>query len=179
SEKHSEDDEGMENARSYKHRCGEDDEQPHTPEDKCSTVSYGMFPNESPSATTTTSLYVPFPDSAISEEFIKTENNGHYISYLTGPGIPEWYLNEDSTRWVVRNIDISEICLEYRAVVVKKCESMAVVLSAIEGSWEEPVMDLRFEGIYRMILIGEFGLPRGSTSWGTVLQCYQVMNTIW
>jgi hypothetical protein len=40
------------------------------------------------------------------------------------------------------------------------------------------VMDLRFEGIYRMILIGEFELPRGSTSWGTALQCYQVLNII-
>jgi len=40
------------------------------------------------------------------------------------------------------------------------------------------VMDLRSEGVYRMILIGEFELPRGSTSWGTVLQCYQVLNII-
>jgi hypothetical protein len=40
------------------------------------------------------------------------------------------------------------------------------------------VMDLQFDGIYRLILIGEFELPRGSTSWGTVLQCYQVINTI-
>ncbi|CAG8479979.1 3884_t:CDS:10 [Acaulospora morrowiae] len=40
------------------------------------------------------------------------------------------------------------------------------------------VMDLRFEGIYRMILIGEFELPRGFTSWGSVLRCYRVLNTI-
>ncbi|CAG8720140.1 11492_t:CDS:2, partial [Acaulospora morrowiae] len=32
--------------------------------------------------------------------------------------------------------------------------------------------------IYRMILIGEFELPRGFTSWDTVLRCYKVMNTI-
>ncbi|CAG8628922.1 7237_t:CDS:2, partial [Acaulospora colombiana] len=56
--------------------------QSHTPEDKIGTVSYGMFPNESLS---TTSLYVPSPDSTISVELIKTENHSHYISYLTGP----------------------------------------------------------------------------------------------
>jgi hypothetical protein len=40
------------------------------------------------------------------------------------------------------------------------------------------VMDLQFDGIYRMFLIGEFELPKNYTSWGTVLQCYQIMNTI-
>ncbi|KAF0489653.1 hypothetical protein F8M41_022017 [Gigaspora margarita] len=40
------------------------------------------------------------------------------------------------------------------------------------------VMDLRYDGIYRMILIGGFELPKSSTSWGTVLKCYQVLNTI-
>ncbi|PKY28821.1 hypothetical protein RhiirB3_41008 [Rhizophagus irregularis] len=54
------------------------------------------------------------------------------MDYLTGPGVPEWHLNEDSIRWVVDGIDITEICHEYRAVVVKKCESMEVILSATE-----------------------------------------------
>ncbi|CAG8740212.1 115_t:CDS:2, partial [Acaulospora morrowiae] len=35
-------------------------------------------------------------------------------------------------KWFVNNIDISKICLEYRVVVVKKCESKAVILNAIE-----------------------------------------------
>ncbi|CAG8550699.1 16089_t:CDS:10 [Acaulospora colombiana] len=62
----------------------------------------------------------------------KTEKHSYRIDYLIGPGVSEWHLNEDSTRWVVGSIDISEICLKYRAVVVKKCESKAVILDAIE-----------------------------------------------
>ncbi|CAB5202857.1 unnamed protein product [Rhizophagus irregularis] len=106
-----------------------------TPEDKIKTVNF----DEVPSATTTTSLYVPTspstpstPDSTISEEYIIVENRRYSMDYLTGPGVPEWHLNEDSIRWVVDGIDITEICHEYRAVVVKKCESMEVILSATE-----------------------------------------------
>ncbi|CAG8600820.1 11224_t:CDS:2, partial [Scutellospora calospora] len=92
---------------------------------------------EFPSVTTTTSLYVPSSppstsDCNISEEYTIVENRSYSIDYLTGPGVPEWHLNEDSIRWVVNDIDITEICREYRAVVVKKCESMDVTLSATE-----------------------------------------------
>ncbi|CAG8707372.1 13656_t:CDS:10, partial [Funneliformis mosseae] len=92
--------------------------------------------DEVPSATTTTSLYVPSspstPDCNISEEYIIVENRSYSMDYLTGPGVPEWHLNEDSIRWIVNDIDITEICREYRAIVVKKCESMEVTLSATE-----------------------------------------------
>ncbi|RUP43977.1 hypothetical protein BC936DRAFT_150120, partial [Jimgerdemannia flammicorona] len=40
------------------------------------------------------------------------------------------------------------------------------------------VMDLLFDGIYHMIMIGEFEFPQGATSWGTMLGCYQVLSTI-
>ena len=43
-----------------------------------------------------------------------------------------FYLLFLSFQWVVNDIDITEICREYRAVVVKKCESMEVTLSATE-----------------------------------------------
>ncbi|CAG8676439.1 9_t:CDS:10, partial [Acaulospora morrowiae] len=268
-----------------------------TPEGKVKAVDS----DEVPSATTTTSLYVPSSpstsDCTINEEYIKAEKRSYYMNYFTGPGAPEWHLNKDSTRWIVRSIDISEICLEYRVAVVKKCESIAVILSAIEELalshvfvfheegphglceyiddelWEELFVEFRklypyalipdkicdlfanivkiacerpnrrerqivarrylrdFETtteeeeilieifrdlidneqssftrnnmvedthtilcflrfyladeqlnmslrICRMILIGEFELPRSFTSWGTILQCYQVLNTI-
>ncbi|RUS12567.1 hypothetical protein BC938DRAFT_478736, partial [Jimgerdemannia flammicorona] len=40
------------------------------------------------------------------------------------------------------------------------------------------VMDLQFDGVYRMIMIGEFEFPQGATSLGTILGCYQVLRTI-
>ncbi|RGB40950.1 hypothetical protein C1646_752714 [Rhizophagus diaphanus] len=53
----------------------------------------------------------------MSGEYIIVENRNYSMDYLTGPCIPEWHLNEDSIRWVVNDIDITEICREYRAVV--------------------------------------------------------------
>ncbi|CAB5202859.1 unnamed protein product [Rhizophagus irregularis] len=77
-----------------------------TPEDKIKTVNF----DEVPSATTTTSLYVPTspstpstPDSTISEEYIIVENRRYSMDYLTGPGVPEWHLNEDSIRVSIFN----------------------------------------------------------------------------
>jgi hypothetical protein len=60
------------------------------------------------------------------------KDRSYYLNYFTGPGVPEWQLDEGSTRWIVSNTDISEICCEYRAVLIKKCESMEVTLSATE-----------------------------------------------
>ncbi|CAG8834481.1 19900_t:CDS:2, partial [Gigaspora margarita] len=89
-----------------------------------------------PSMATTTSmhsLYVPSsPSSTISEECTIAGKRTYLLSYFTGPGVPEWNLNEDSVRWIVNDVDISEICLEYREEVVKKCEPMTVTLDAFE-----------------------------------------------
>ncbi|CAG8690412.1 2893_t:CDS:2, partial [Funneliformis caledonium] len=66
------------------------------------------------------------------EEYIIVENCSYSIDYLTGPGVSEWHLNENSIRWIVNDIDITEICRKYRAIVIKKCELIEVTLSATE-----------------------------------------------
>ncbi|CAG8564665.1 4239_t:CDS:10, partial [Diversispora eburnea] len=87
-----------------------------------------------PSINSMHSVYVPSPsDSSINEEeCIKAGKKTYRLSYFTGPGVLEWHLNEHSIRWIVSDVDISEICLEYRAEVIKKCEPMAVILDASE-----------------------------------------------
>ncbi|CAG8776274.1 24401_t:CDS:2, partial [Cetraspora pellucida] len=40
------------------------------------------------------------------------------------------------------------------------------------------VIDLLYDGIYRLILIGEFRFPEDPTTWGTLMNCFQVMVTI-
>ncbi|CAI2189226.1 19987_t:CDS:2, partial [Funneliformis geosporum] len=63
-----------------------------TPEDQIKIVNL----DEVPSATITTSLYVPSfpstPDYNFSEEYIMVENRSYSIDYLTDPGVPKWYL---------------------------------------------------------------------------------------
>ncbi len=39
-------------------------------------------------------------------------------------------------------------------------------------------MDLCFDGVYRMILLGEIQLPEGIATWGTLTRCFQVLSTI-
>ncbi|CAG8726777.1 3151_t:CDS:10, partial [Funneliformis caledonium] len=100
----------------------------HTPEDKIKTINV----DEVPSATTT-SLYAPSsPPSPVDEEYIMVKDRSYCLDYLTGPGVPEWQLDEGSTRWIVNNTDITEVCREYRTILIKKCESMEVTLSATE-----------------------------------------------
>ncbi|CAG8634169.1 8224_t:CDS:10 [Ambispora leptoticha] len=53
-----------------------------------------------------------------------------------------------------------------------------LVICGIQIIGRAYVMDLRFDGIYRMILIGEFELPKAATSWCTILGCYRVLATI-
>ncbi|CAB4426885.1 unnamed protein product [Rhizophagus irregularis] len=86
-----------------------------------------------------TSLYIPTSSSTpstlnntISEEYIIVENRRYSMDYLTGPGVPEWHLNENSIQWIVDDINITKICHEYHAVVIKKCKLMKVTLSATE-----------------------------------------------
>ena len=79
--------------------------------------------DEVPSATTTTSLYVPSapstPDCNISEEYIIVENRSYSMDYLTGPGVPEWHLNEDSIRVSIFNAwrDMNEILIIFLFVI--------------------------------------------------------------
>ncbi|PKY42465.1 hypothetical protein RhiirA4_456290 [Rhizophagus irregularis] len=95
--------------------------------------------DEVPSAMIITSLYIPTSSSTpstlnntISEEYIIVENRRYSMDYLTGPGVPEWHLNENSIQWIVDDINITKICHEYHAVVIKKCKLMKVTLSATE-----------------------------------------------
>ncbi|CAG8755979.1 1288_t:CDS:2, partial [Gigaspora rosea] len=74
------------------------------------------------SSASTNISYVPCFDSPASEISIKTKKP-YYIDYLVGLGIVEWELTEVVTRWIVKGVDISIICAEYRASIIKKCEA--------------------------------------------------------
>jgi hypothetical protein len=59
--------------------------------------------DEVPSATTT-SLYAPSsPPSPVDEEYIMVKDRSYYLNYFTGPGVPEWQLDEGSTRVSIFN----------------------------------------------------------------------------
>ncbi|KAF0467197.1 hypothetical protein F8M41_026043 [Gigaspora margarita] len=108
---------------------------------------------------------------------VRTTNPNKHVELLIGEVKPP------NTRDALVNEDL--VCLGK----MLKCS----LDKAIEDGVDDPVIcglqvigflgraytiDLRFDRIYRMILIGEFELPRCFTSWGTVLQCYQVLNKI-
>ncbi|CAJ0915764.1 19753_t:CDS:10 [Entrophospora sp. SA101] len=38
------------------------------------------------------------------------------------------------------------------------------------------IMDLCFDGVYRMILLGEILFPEGIATWGTLIRCFQVLS---
>ncbi|CAG8696463.1 15708_t:CDS:2, partial [Acaulospora morrowiae] len=40
------------------------------------------------------------------------------------------------------------------------------------------IIDLRYDGLYRMILVGEFRFPEDPTTWGTLMNYFQVMATM-
>ncbi|CAJ0845598.1 13006_t:CDS:2, partial [Entrophospora sp. SA101] len=40
------------------------------------------------------------------------------------------------------------------------------------------IMDLKSEGIYRMMVLGKFIIPRDPTSWATVINCFQILITL-
>ncbi|KAF0519067.1 hypothetical protein F8M41_016695 [Gigaspora margarita] len=87
----------------------------------------------SPSISTMDSSYLPSSSSStVDEEFIKTDTPNDLTCYFTGLGDTQWHLNENSIRWIVNNIDISEKCVEYRRLVIEKCKAMTVTLNAIE-----------------------------------------------
>ncbi|KAF0489652.1 hypothetical protein F8M41_022016 [Gigaspora margarita] len=104
-------------------------DQPQTSENQIRTARE----TSPPSITSMYSMHVPSsPNSSINEEYIRTGRNTYRLFYFTGPGVLEWHLNEHSMRWIVSDVDISEICFEYRAEVIKRCEPMAVILDAFE-----------------------------------------------
>ncbi|CAG8631064.1 12707_t:CDS:10, partial [Dentiscutata heterogama] len=104
-------------------------DQPQTSENQTRTARE----TSPPSITSMHSLYVSSsPNSSINEEYIRAGKNTYRLFYFTGPGVLEWHLNEHSIRWIVSDVDISEICLENRAEVIKRCEPMAVILDAFE-----------------------------------------------
>ncbi|CAG8563236.1 3262_t:CDS:2, partial [Cetraspora pellucida] len=57
--------------------------------------------------------YVPYFDSPTSENSIKTKKP-YYIDYFIGLG-----------NWIINEVDISIICAEYQASIVKKCKARA------------------------------------------------------
>ena len=102
----------------------------------------------------TDSSYIPSSrNSMVSEDYMR---KAYYMEYFVGPGVINWMLKEDSMRviyhsicvllllllfcltissfkqWVENNIDISTICQEYRAMVIKKCESKTITITANE-----------------------------------------------
>ncbi|KAG9293426.1 hypothetical protein G9A89_009150 [Geosiphon pyriformis] len=90
---------------------------------------------ETPNSSSANSSYVlPSPSSFDSLEVLIDKSNKYYLNYFTGPGITDWVLKKASIRWIVCDVDISEICLEYRATTIQKCEceSTMVTLSANE-----------------------------------------------
>ncbi|CAG8718940.1 18194_t:CDS:2, partial [Gigaspora rosea] len=40
------------------------------------------------------------------------------------------------------------------------------------------IIDLHYEGVYRMILIGEFKFPEDPTTWGSLMSCFQILATV-
>ncbi|CAJ0764209.1 8843_t:CDS:10, partial [Entrophospora sp. SA101] len=78
----------------------------------------------------TDSSYIPSSrNSMVSEDYMR---KAYYMEYFVRPGVINWMLKEDSMRWVENNIDISTICQEYRAMVIKKCESKTITITANE-----------------------------------------------
>lgn len=90
-----------------------------------------ILPEDSPSGASTASLYAVSSSSGDSDsDEVVESGKKYYLEYFVGPGENEWHLDENSTQWVVSKVDISEICLQYRAEAIASCESAAVVLSA-------------------------------------------------
>ncbi|KAF0550449.1 hypothetical protein F8M41_024426 [Gigaspora margarita] len=40
------------------------------------------------------------------------------------------------------------------------------------------IIDLHYEGVYRMILLREFKFPEDQTTWGSLMSCFQILATI-
>ncbi|CAI2190111.1 20561_t:CDS:10 [Funneliformis geosporum] len=105
--------------------------EPHTPEHQIRTVTFDEIPlrRNTISPKDTESSYTPSFDSPVSEDFIKVKarKKSYYVNYFVGPGEIEWNLEEDSIRWIVNQVDISVICMEYRDSVIQKCYSMEIL----------------------------------------------------
>ncbi|CAG8837866.1 27258_t:CDS:2 [Gigaspora margarita] len=82
------------------------------PTDKASDIQNTTF-----SSASTDTSYVPCFDSPTSENSIKTKKL-YYIDYLIGLG-----------NWIVKGIDISIICAEYRAFINEKCKARTILNS--------------------------------------------------
>ncbi|CAG8711300.1 18245_t:CDS:2 [Racocetra fulgida] len=91
-----------------------------------------IIENETPSRSPQTDLsYIPHSSPPSSSSFeMSNKGKPYMLNYFTGPGIIEWDLSESSDKasicipWVLRDVDISSICLNYRKNVIEKCESL-------------------------------------------------------
>ncbi|RHZ56134.1 hypothetical protein Glove_406g14 [Diversispora epigaea] len=89
-----------------------------------SNISTALAESEAMSRSTTSDqTYNPPSDS---EGSIKAKRS-FYLDYFTGPGEIDWELKEDSTVWVIGEVDISKICMEYRTCVIQKCKSKKIL----------------------------------------------------
>lgn len=105
--------------------------EPQTPERQIRAITFDESPlrRNTSSPTDTESSYTPSFDSPVSEDSIKVKSRkkSYYVDYFVGPGEIEWDLEEDSIRWIVSQVDISVICMEYRDSIIQKCNSMEIL----------------------------------------------------
>ncbi|RIB13925.1 hypothetical protein C2G38_2040592 [Gigaspora rosea] len=40
------------------------------------------------------------------------------------------------------------------------------------------IINFHYEGVYQMILLGEFKFPKDPTTWGSLMSCFQILATI-
>ncbi|CAG8656398.1 3598_t:CDS:10, partial [Ambispora gerdemannii] len=89
-----------------------------------SNISTALAESEVTSGSTTSDqTYNPSSDSEGSTK----AKRSFYLDYFIGPGEIDWELKEDSTVWVIGEVDISKICMEYRTSVIQKCKSKKIL----------------------------------------------------
>ncbi|RUP48615.1 LOW QUALITY PROTEIN: hypothetical protein BC936DRAFT_144299 [Jimgerdemannia flammicorona] len=86
-----------------------------------------------PTSASTDSTYAP-PSSvnSLSSDDSPLAKKSFYIDYFVGPGELVWELKQDSVRWIVGEVDISVICMEFRSAAIQKCELVGFDVSADE-----------------------------------------------
>ncbi|RUS29057.1 hypothetical protein BC938DRAFT_481112 [Jimgerdemannia flammicorona] len=86
-----------------------------------------------PTSASIDSTYAP-PSSvnSLSSDDSPLAKKSFYIDYFVGPGELVWELKQDSVRWIVGEVDISVICMEFRSAAIQKCELVGFDVSADE-----------------------------------------------
>ncbi|CAG8702277.1 12387_t:CDS:2, partial [Dentiscutata erythropus] len=106
-----------------------------TSETSCEPKSYKIRSSESNISTTLVESEVmsrsstsdqTYDSPSDSEGSIKAKRS-FYLDYFIGPGEIDWELKEDSTMWVIGEVDISKICVEFRTSVIQKCKSKEIL----------------------------------------------------